>query len=177
MKYRENQPEWIRQTPHGRFSRRYLGTRKPDRLGPHLGKGSSLYRRPDQQLYEDICERMTQHGQLDASQIEVEVNDGEVTLTGSVADRRSKRLAEDITDSVHGVMDIHNQLQFQRRQTSNRWVDRVGQSGVYPASEAEEAPADAEAQGMDSWGQRERGAEGYHDHGESELRLGRQDKA
>jgi hypothetical protein len=128
-------------------------------------------------LYEDVCERMTRHGQLDASQIEVDVKDGEVTLTGSVADRRSKRLAEDIAESVHGVMDVHNRLQFLGRgDTPDRWIDRVGHSGVYPASEAEGAPADSEAQGMASWGQGERGAEGYSDHGESELQIGRKEE-
>ena len=42
---------------------------------------------------------------------------------------------------------------------------------MYPASEWRKAPDDAEAQGMASWGQGERGAEGYYDHGESELNI------
>ncbi len=47
-------------------------------------------------------------------------------------------------------------------------VDRVEPTGVYPASDPN-APADAEAQGMASWGQGERGAAGYEDSGSSEL--------
>jgi hypothetical protein len=128
-------------------------------------------------MYEDICERLMQHGQLDASQIDVEVKSGEVTLRGNVPDRRSKRLAEDIVDSVAGVEDVHNGLQFQNRsETPERWRDRVGHSGVCPASEAQEASGAAEAQGMASWGQGERGTRGYHDHGGSEIHLGRQDE-
>jgi len=40
--------------------------------------------------------------------------------------------------------------------------------GVFPAS-GQNAPDDAQAQGMASFGQGKRGAEGYQDHGESEL--------
>jgi uncharacterized membrane protein len=47
-------------------------------------------------------------------------------------------------------------------------IDRVGHTGVYPASDPD-APPDAEAQGMASWGQGERGAAGYEDSGESEV--------
>lgn len=51
-----------------------------------------------------------QHGQIDASEIVVEMNDGEVNLTGTVDDRQTKRLAEDVAENVFGVQDIHNQL-------------------------------------------------------------------
>jgi uncharacterized membrane protein len=47
-------------------------------------------------------------------------------------------------------------------------IDRVGHTGVYPASDPD-APPDAEAQGMASWGQGERGAAGYEDSGGSEI--------
>ena len=43
-----------------------------------------------------------------------------------------------------------------------------GTKGVYPVS-AHDAPDDAEVQGMASFGQGKRGAEGYFDHGESEI--------
>jgi hypothetical protein len=38
------------------------------------------------------------------------VENGEVTLSGVVEDRRAKRLAADIAEDVLGVTDIHNQL-------------------------------------------------------------------
>ena len=47
-------------------------------------------------------------------------------------------------------------------------TDEVGPTGVYPASDPN-APEDAQAHGMASWGQGERGAAGYEDHGDSEL--------
>ena len=46
--------------------------------------------------------------------------------------------------------------------------DEVGRSGVYPAS-GPLPPGDAEVKGMASWGQGERGAEGYNDSGTSEI--------
>ncbi len=50
-------------------------------------------------------------------------------------------------------------------------VDEVGGSGVYPAS-APNAPEDAQAHGEMSWGQGERGEEGYYDSGSSEVHPG-----
>lgn len=50
-------------------------------------------------------------------------------------------------------------------------TDTVGGSGVFPASDPH-APEDARAHGEASWGQGERGAQGYEDHGSSELNLG-----
>lgn len=130
-------------------------------LGPYTGRGPRNYVRSDERLSEEICERMTRDGQLDASDINVEVKAGEVTLTGSVPDRRAKRRAEDISDSVYGVQDVHNQLQLQqRRGAPERWRDEVGGSGVYPVSAEREAPEDSQVQGMASWGQGERGAKG-----------------
>ncbi len=35
-----------------------------------------------------------------------------VTLRGSVDNRRTKRIAEDVVDTVFGVEDIHNELRI-----------------------------------------------------------------
>jgi hypothetical protein len=83
--------------------------------GPHSGRGPRGYQRNDQRIEEDISERLTQHGQIDAEDIEVQVRNGEVTLTGTVESRQAKRMAEDLIDSVSGVKDIHNQLRVQQR--------------------------------------------------------------
>jgi CBS domain-containing protein len=47
-------------------------------------------------------------------------------------------------------------------------IDEVGRSGVYPAS-GPFPGTNAEVRPMASWGQGERGAAGYKDHGDSEL--------
>jgi hypothetical protein len=40
----------------------------------------------------------------------VSIRDGEVTLQGSVPDRRMKRMAEDVVEDVQGVRQVHNHL-------------------------------------------------------------------
>lgn len=172
---RERLEPWQRSRERKIFDwRDFSGREDWSRPGPHTGKGPRDYTRSDERLFEEVCDRMAQDGQLDASDIDVEVANGEVTLMGSVANRQAKRRAEDIADAVHGVRDVHNLLHLQQGSPLH-WIDEAGGSGVYPASEAGKAPDDSEAHGMASWGQGERGAAGYDDHGGSELHLGRTD--
>lgn len=89
--------------------------------GPYAGRGPRGYQRSDARIEEDICERFTRHGQLDASDIEVMVANGEVTMTGTVESRQAKRLAEDILDSISGVKDVHNQLRVQQGNAQAEW--------------------------------------------------------
>ncbi len=63
-----------------------------------------------------MCERLTQHGDLDATEIEVSVANGEVMLSGTVATRMEKRLAEDIADAAPGVLEVHNRLRVHHTQ-------------------------------------------------------------
>ncbi len=83
--------------------------------GPYSGVGPMGYTRTDDRIEDDINYRLASNGRLDASNIMVDVDDGVVTLTGSVRSRRDKRLAEDIADSVYGVMDVHNNLRVQHQ--------------------------------------------------------------
>src|SRR6185369_5457276 len=78
--------------------------------GPYAGRGPRGYQRSDERIREDVCERMCECGELDASEIEVRVSNAEVTLLGTVHDRHDKRLAEDLTDRVSGVREVHNQI-------------------------------------------------------------------
>lgn len=81
----------------------------------HRGRGPKNYRRSDEAIREDVCERLTMDHDVDASDIEVQVSDGVVTLEGTVARRHEKRLAEDVADLVRGVRDVENRLRVQRR--------------------------------------------------------------
>ena len=78
--------------------------------GAFAGKGPKNYVRSDERIHEDVCEHLTHHPYVDASDIEVTVRDGEVTLSGTVDARMVKRAAEDACDHVHGVKDVHNYL-------------------------------------------------------------------
>jgi hypothetical protein len=51
---------------------------------------------------------------VDATDIEVLVISGEVTLSGTVDGRESKRRAEDIAADVLGVRDVQNNLRVRR---------------------------------------------------------------
>jgi hypothetical protein len=83
--------------------------------GPYTGRGPKGYRRSDERIYEEVCERLTQHGMIDASEIEVSVNQGVVTLTGTVEERQTMRLVEGVVGSVMGVTDVQNQLGIKHR--------------------------------------------------------------
>jgi hypothetical protein len=78
--------------------------------GPHAGRGPRGYQRSDERIREDVCDRLCEHGYVDASAIEVTVLNGEVTLSGVVPERHEKRMAEDAAEQVSGVREVHNQL-------------------------------------------------------------------
>src|SRR5262249_7327120 len=67
---------------------------------PHRGKGHKNYKRTDERIHEEICEKLTHHPLIDASLMDVTVKDHDVTLSGEVDDRRMKHLAEDLVDEV-----------------------------------------------------------------------------
>jgi osmotically-inducible protein OsmY len=78
--------------------------------GPHRGKGPIGYERSDERIRELVCESLADDDQIDASRVEVSVNRGEVTLSGTIDGRRAKRDAEDCAASVSGVRDVQNLL-------------------------------------------------------------------
>ena len=74
------------------------------------GRGPKGYARSDERIHEEVCELLTRNPYVDASDIEVRVENGEVTLTGTIHDRYMKRIAEDVAESASGVHDVHNRL-------------------------------------------------------------------
>lgn len=81
------------------------------------GRGPKGYKRADDRIQEDINEQLTRHAEIDATDIEVSVQDGEVTLRGQVDQRYMKRVAEDIADDVSGVKNVHNEIRVRQQQT------------------------------------------------------------
>jgi hypothetical protein len=78
--------------------------------GGHRGRGPRGYRRSDERIREDVNDRLADDPRLDASEIEVRVENGEVTLDGTVDSREARRRAEDLADSVSGVSYVQNNL-------------------------------------------------------------------
>lgn len=107
---------------YGRVEQRHLG---PDeraapahhgapsahpRQGEHRGHGPKGYRRSDERIREDVCDRLTDDSHLDARMIEVEVKSGDVILHGTVGRREDKRRAEILAERCSGVENVQNNL-------------------------------------------------------------------
>jgi osmotically-inducible protein OsmY len=86
----------------------------------YRGQGPSGYTRSDERIMEDACDALTEDWGVDASQISVTVNNGEVTLDGTVSSREQKRRAEDCVDDLSGVRNVQNNLRVQERTTWDR---------------------------------------------------------
>lgn len=97
---------------HGDESYDFGETRKSrsDEEAKNRGKGPKGFVRSDERIREDINCRLTDDGFVDASEIEVTVENAEVTLSGTVPDKSSKRRAEDISELVSGVKNVENRL-------------------------------------------------------------------
>jgi hypothetical protein len=92
------------------------GPSAPGRERYFAGRGPKGYQRPDNRINEDVCDRLADAPDVDASEIEVTVKNGEVTLSGTVDDRQDKRRAEDLAETVSGVREVHNHLRVGRAQ-------------------------------------------------------------
>ncbi|HET9483310.1 MAG TPA: BON domain-containing protein [Xanthomonadales bacterium] len=86
----------------------------------HRGKGPQGYTRSDDRIREQVCEMLSDDDHIDATHIEVVVKNGEVILTGTVEDRRMKRLAEDLVERAPGVKDVQNQLRVAGERRGNQ---------------------------------------------------------
>lgn len=80
--------------------------------GPHYGKGPKGYKRSDERIREEVCEAMSRQGFIDASDVEVNVENGVVHLVGTVASRSDKRGLELIADRIHGVEEVRNEIRL-----------------------------------------------------------------
>jgi hypothetical protein len=78
------------------------------------GRAPRDYRRPDDRIRDEICETIVRHSDVDATEVEVQVAAGEVTMNGVVDDRHCKRELEDIAERVFGVQDVHNNLRVRK---------------------------------------------------------------
>jgi len=93
--------------------REWLGTETWRVPGPFAGRGPRGYKRSDDRIREELNDRLTAHGFIDATDIECSVHNGEVTLSGFVDSPDSKRAAEIVAEGIQGVLDdVHNHLRI-----------------------------------------------------------------
>jgi osmotically-inducible protein OsmY len=83
--------------------------------GGMKGRGPSSYIKSDKRILEQINDRLCDNPYLDASEMEVGIDNGVVILTGSVNSREDKRLAEEIAEEVTGVENVENRLHVTMR--------------------------------------------------------------
>jgi hypothetical protein len=70
-------------------------------------------RRSDERVLRDILESLAENEAIRSGEIDIVVRDGEVTLTGTVADRATRKQAETCVAAVFGVRDVTNQLRIE----------------------------------------------------------------
>ena len=99
--------------------------------GKHYGKGPKGYRRSDERIKEDVCDALMRDHHVDASEIDVLVENGIVTLRGTVEERSAKRLAEDCIEKVDGVKDVHNELRVQSSVDNSKSSTSMGSTGSF----------------------------------------------
>lgn len=110
------------------------GARQRRNMGGHRGKGPKGYTRSDDRIREDVNDGLSDDDGVDASDIEVSVQGGEVTLTGEVASRQEKRMAEDCVERVAGVAHVQNNLRARQP------VRREGETGKISAGSSSAGP-------------------------------------
>lgn len=107
-----------------RVNHGYRGTgghRSPPHDDGHRGRGPKGYVRGDDRIREDVCDSLTYDRHVDASQIEVAVKGGEVTLSGEIESRAARRHAEELAERALGVKHVQNNLRVaDRSDTSAR---------------------------------------------------------
>lgn len=80
--------------------------------GEHFGKGPKNWQRDDRRITDDACEALYHNHHVDATNIEVDVKDGELYLRGTVNTREEKKEAEESVEFIQGVRDVFNELNF-----------------------------------------------------------------
>ena len=74
--------------------------------------------RQDEQIAQAINDRLMDDGNLDGTEIQVQVNASEATLTGDVDSQETRDRAEAIAAAVSGVRNVINNLRVRQEGTT-----------------------------------------------------------
>jgi len=80
----------------------------------HFGKGPKGWKRSDERIKEEVSEALYRAHDIDASDIDVTVKEGTVTLSGTVDSREAKRAAETCVERLSGVEDVTNEIKVRK---------------------------------------------------------------
>jgi hypothetical protein len=101
--------------PRSRYEERELSYINAERRMDYRGRGPKGYRRSDERIREDVCERLSVDPELDASDIDVTVAAQEVTLSGTVRDNAELQRLEECVWDVRGVRLVQNNVRVRQR--------------------------------------------------------------
>jgi|GEM_PF-1614467 len=124
-----------RQGGYGNDTSRYV--RQQDTTGNHRGKGPKGYTRSDARIQEDLHGRLTEDDHLDASDMEVSVENGVVILSGTVENRFAKRHAEDVAEMVSGVKNVENRLRIKGNEAGKATEQKANTENTQDSPESQ----------------------------------------
>lgn len=93
---------------------RFQAERREEQGRRQVESGPRGRRRSDESLAQEIREILTNDPELDATDVEVEVEGGAVTLSGAVNESDAKLLAEELVETLAGVREVHNRIRVER---------------------------------------------------------------
>jgi hypothetical protein len=120
-RYSQDDPEYARRMDSGDYRPVEGPTRSwRDRAGAFFSPGAERERAPhppgpsDRVLWAVIVERLEDERRLDLRDVEVIVENREVTLNGTVRRKEDKRRIEDVAD-IEGIRHVQNNLRVRDR--------------------------------------------------------------
>jgi hypothetical protein len=131
--WRQQRAEWERDREQ-RFRDVERGPWNTQRL-ERRGRPPRNYRRSDERIRDEVCELIARQTDVDASEVDIEVQAGVVSLTGIVEDRAAKRELEDVAERVFGVADVHNNLKVKKS-----FFNQLGERLFGPTEQTERKP-------------------------------------
>lgn len=106
------------------------------------GRGPKNYVRSDERIREDVCERLTYDGAVDASDIEVTIHNSEIILSGTTPDRATKRRAADLVENIPGVTHVENHIRVRDNNADYKYPTATTSAGATNLNSKEEKDAE-----------------------------------
>jgi hypothetical protein len=129
--WRRQSVDWDERERAEQRARGFWGTERVERRG----RPPRNYRRSDERIRDEVCELIARQTDVDASEVEIQVASGVVTLVGEVEDRAAKRELEDVAERVFGVADVNNNLRVRKS-----FLNQLGER-LFGPNEGERKPS------------------------------------
>lgn len=128
---RSTRPRWLAYRGEGPS---WAGGELQDEHARYHGVGPKNYKRSDERIREDVSDHLSDDPLVDASEIEVNVQNSEVTLNGTVENRVQRRRAELAAEQVSGVSHIQNNLRVKHTSQGARHSGEQASGAADPAN-------------------------------------------